>query len=157
MSAIYSSFFIKPTHGAEHLSIWYWRQGLTLFLKNEYEILDTPLVADPDPLLWEDASGKYIDKLKAVKKKTKLNSSVQVAHGKINNKLSKIIVHKKVLSAIDSTHAIAVLTEWQEFELFNWELFFNNVIKPAFIFDGRNILNLEKLNLIGYKVYSIGK
>ena len=75
----------------------------------------------------------------------------------INNKLSKIIVHKKVLSAIDSTHAIAVLTEWQEFNLFNWELFYNKVIKPAFIFDGRNILNLEKLNLIGYKVYSIGK
>lgn len=64
----------------------------SLFLKNEYEILDTPLVADPDPLLWEDASGKYIDKLKAVKKKTKLNSSVQVAHGKINNKLSIVAV-----------------------------------------------------------------
>ena len=64
----------------------------SLFLKNEYEILNTPLVANSDPLHWEDASGKYIDKLKTVKKKTKLDSSIQVAHGKINNQLSIVAV-----------------------------------------------------------------
>mgnify|MGYP006214748293 CR=1 FL=1 len=64
----------------------------SLFLKNDYEILNTPLIAEEDPLQWHDASGKYIDKLKAVKKKTKLNSSIQVAIGKINKDLSVVAV-----------------------------------------------------------------
>ena len=64
----------------------------SLFLKNEYKILNTPLVADPDVLLWEDASGKYINKLNAVIKKTKINSAIQVAYGKINNNLNIVAV-----------------------------------------------------------------
>merc|ERR1712232_64770 len=54
-------------------------------------------------------------------------------------------------------HAIAVLTEWDEFKKYDYESIYKNMAKPAFIFDGRNILNNEKLCAIGYEVHSIGK
>ncbi len=53
-------------------------------------------------------------------------------------------------------HAIAVLTEWDEFKTYDWQKIYDNMLKPAFVFDGRNILNAEALTKIGFRVYSIG-
>jgi UDPglucose 6-dehydrogenase len=54
-------------------------------------------------------------------------------------------------------HAIAVLTEWDEFKGYDWQKIYDNMMKPAFVFDGRNILDGEKLREIGFKYYCIGK
>lgn len=54
-------------------------------------------------------------------------------------------------------HAIAVLTEWDEFKDYDWQKIYDNMMKPAFVFDGRNILDGEKLKEIGFKYYCIGK
>ena len=54
-------------------------------------------------------------------------------------------------------HAIAVMTEWDLYKDLDYERIFNNMEKPAFIFDGRNILDHEKLFNIGFNVFSIGK
>jgi len=54
-------------------------------------------------------------------------------------------------------HAIAILTEWDEFKDYDWQKIYDNMKKPAFVFDGRNILDAQKLNDIGFKVYQIGK
>ena len=54
-------------------------------------------------------------------------------------------------------HAIAILTEWDEFKEFDWNRIYNNMNKPAFIFDGRNILKKDKLEDIGFIYKSIGK
>jgi len=54
-------------------------------------------------------------------------------------------------------HAIAVMTEWDEFKTYNWQKIYNCMKKPAFIFDGRNILNHQMLIEIGFKVNAIGK
>ena len=54
-------------------------------------------------------------------------------------------------------HAIAILTEWDEFKNYDWEKIYENMKKPAFVFDGRNILNIEKMKSIGFQIYSIGK
>lgn len=56
-----------------------------------------------------------------------------------------------------NAHAIAVLTEWDEFKDYDWQKIYNNMMKPAFIFDGRNVLDREKLEKIGFKFYGIGK
>ncbi|MFT4205249.1 MAG: nucleotide sugar dehydrogenase [Chitinophagaceae bacterium] len=53
-------------------------------------------------------------------------------------------------------HAIAVLTEWDEFKDYDWQRIYDNMLKPAFLFDGRRILDKKKLAEIGFKVYSIG-
>lgn len=59
--------------------------------------------------------------------------------------------------AMQNSHAIAVLTEWDEFKTYDWQAIFDQMIKPAFVFDGRNILDKAKLEKIGFKVYQIGK
>jgi len=59
--------------------------------------------------------------------------------------------------ACKNAHAIAILTEWDEFKNYDWELIYENMMKPAFVFDGRNILDVEKMKAIGFNVYTIGK
>ncbi|WP_067149379.1 nucleotide sugar dehydrogenase [Pseudotamlana agarivorans] len=59
--------------------------------------------------------------------------------------------------AIDDAHAIAIMTEWDEFKSYDWEKIYGQMKKPAFIFDGRNILDKAKMNEIGFEYYSIGK
>lgn len=54
-------------------------------------------------------------------------------------------------------HAIAILTEWDEFKDYDWQRIYNNMKKPAFLFDGRNILDRQKLKEIGFIVYQIGR
>ena len=59
--------------------------------------------------------------------------------------------------ACKDSHAIAVLTEWDEFIDYDWQRIYDNMMKPAFVFDGRNILDGEKLEMIGFNIYGIGK
>ena len=40
-------------------------------------------------------------------------------------------------------NVIAIMTEWDEFITYDWNTVYNNIKKPAYIFDGRNILNCE--------------
>jgi len=75
----------------------------------------------------------------------------------INRKTNQIKVCNNHKMAVHKSHAIAVLTEWDEFVNYDWDTIYKNMYKPAFIFDGRNILNNENLTNIGFKVRSIGK
>lgn len=58
--------------------------------------------------------------------------------------------------ACKGAHAIAILTEWDEFKMYDWEQIYASMNKPAFIFDGRNLLDKEKLTNIGFKYQAIG-
>ena len=60
-------------------------------------------------------------------------------------------------SACDGAHALAVLTEWDEFKQLDYEKIYKTMAKPAFVFDGRNILDHEALRKIGFEVHAIGK
>jgi len=60
-------------------------------------------------------------------------------------------------TACKNAHAIAILTEWDEFKTYDWQKIYDNMMKPAFIFDGRDILDVNKMREIGFVVYSIGK
>jgi UDPglucose 6-dehydrogenase len=59
-------------------------------------------------------------------------------------------------TACKEAHAIAILTEWDEFKTYDWQRIYDNMMKPAFVFDGRNIVNKTELESIGFKVYQIG-
>jgi UDPglucose 6-dehydrogenase len=59
--------------------------------------------------------------------------------------------------ACKDAHAIAILTEWDEFKEYDWQKIYDNMLKPAFVFDGRNILDHAKFREIGFKVRAIGK
>lgn len=67
---------------------------------------------------------------------------------------------KMVHNAYEATkdaHAICILTEWDEFKSLDYKKIFDNMPKPAYVFDGRNVVDVEKLRQIGFIVYSIGK
>jgi UDPglucose 6-dehydrogenase len=58
--------------------------------------------------------------------------------------------------ACHNAHAIAILTEWDEFREYDWQKIYDNMLKPAFVFDGRNLLDAEKLRKIGFHYQAIG-
>ncbi|WP_461534463.1 UDP-glucose 6-dehydrogenase [Sinomicrobium sp.] len=58
--------------------------------------------------------------------------------------------------AADNAHAIAVLTEWDEFKTYDWDKIYNDMLRPSFVFDGRAVLDSEKLEGKGFEVYTIG-
>ena len=59
--------------------------------------------------------------------------------------------------AVEGASAIVVLTEWDLFKTLNYADIYNRMKKPALIFDGRNILEHQKLFAMGFDVYAIGK
>lgn len=68
-----------------------------------------------------------------------------------------VSIYQDPYEACKHAHAIAVLTEWDEFKAYDWEKIYQNMKKPAFVFDGRNILDGNKLKKIGFVFQSIGK
>ena len=59
--------------------------------------------------------------------------------------------------AAEGVHGIALVTEWAEYSELDYKKIFDNMEKPAFIFDGRNHLDHKALFDIGFNVYSVGK
>lgn len=70
---------------------------------------------------------------------------------------SLVHIHPSAEEATTGAHAIAILTEWDEFKTLDWTSIYHQVKKPAFLFDGRNILNREEIIRIGFQLHSIGK
>jgi len=60
-------------------------------------------------------------------------------------------------TALEGAHALAVLTEWDVFRELDYQRVFDKMKKPAFAFDGRNILDHQTLRKIGFEVHVIGK
>jgi UDPglucose 6-dehydrogenase len=59
--------------------------------------------------------------------------------------------------AAEGSHAITILTEWDLYRHLDYERIFRTMVRPAFIFDGRNILDHGRLFDIGFNVFAIGK
>eukprot|EP00339_Tiarina_fusa_P009384 CAMPEP_0117006424 /NCGR_PEP_ID=MMETSP0472-20121206/6657_1 /TAXON_ID=693140 ORGANISM="Tiarina fusus, Strain LIS" /NCGR_SAMPLE_ID=MMETSP0472 /ASSEMBLY_ACC=CAM_ASM_000603 /LENGTH=468 /DNA_ID=CAMNT_0004707885 /DNA_START=22 /DNA_END=1428 /DNA_ORIENTATION=- len=75
----------------------------------------------------------------------------------IHSRFPDVVCHKNVEDAMAGAHALVVITEWDEFKEYDYEKVFEKMQKPAFIFDGRNILDHKKLEKIGFHVHAIGK
>ncbi len=59
--------------------------------------------------------------------------------------------------ATKDAHAVLVLTEWDEFKDLDYKKIYDQMHLPAFLFDGRNVLDLEALREIGFEATGIGK
>ncbi len=66
-------------------------------------------------------------------------------------------VNDSAADALDQAHAMVVLTEWDEFRDLDFDAIYSRMYKPAFAFDGRTILPAERLEKIGFQLYTIGK
>ena len=59
--------------------------------------------------------------------------------------------------AVEGVHGIALITEWNQYKTLDYQKIFDLMEKPAFVFDGRNLLDHKALFEIGFNVYPIGK
>jgi UDPglucose 6-dehydrogenase len=78
-------------------------------------------------------------------------------HGIITPHASKFQFTTSPLEAVRGSHAIVVLTDWNEFKSYDYQAFKQLMEEPAFIFDGRNLLNHHELYKFGFEVHRIGK
>ena len=62
-----------------------------------------------------------------------------------------------VYKALEGAHVLALVTQWAEYRELDFERIYNKMVKPAFVFDGRNHLEHEKLFEIGFNVFPLGK
>ncbi len=70
---------------------------------------------------------------------------------------ARLTVAKDAYEATAGAHAIAIVTEWDEFKTLDYAKIYAGMPKPAFFFDGRNIVDLAALRKIGFRASGIGK
>jgi UDPglucose 6-dehydrogenase len=68
-----------------------------------------------------------------------------------------LILETDPYKAAAGAHAIAVITDWAEYKTLDYRRIFASMEKPAFVFDGRHILDAAELFEIGFNVYPLGR
>jgi UDPglucose 6-dehydrogenase len=125
------------------------------FKKDTNDTRESAAIYVADELLDEKAKiSVYDPKVKAQQIQTDLNN-LGTRSEEENAEL--VQAFSDPYEACKDSHAVAVLTEWDEFKSYDWKKIYDIMLKPAFVFDGRNILDANKLKEIGFVVYSIGK
>lgn len=72
-----------------------------------------------------------------------------------NRRLVKVVDNP--YEALDGAHAVAILTEWDEFKTYDWAKIKEGMKRPSFVFDGRKLLDRKELNRLGFAYYAIGE
>lgn len=70
--------------------------------------------------------------------------------------IDQVHIASNPYSCCESCHAIVICTEWAEFRDLNYDEIYSTMFKPAFVFDGRRILDVKRLSKIGFQVETIG-
>ena len=68
-----------------------------------------------------------------------------------------VSIARDCYSAADQAHAIAVLTEWDEFRQLDVARIYASMHRPAFVFDGRNVLDRKLYSDTGFEIHAIGR
>ena len=121
------------------------------FKKNTNDSRESAAIYVADNLLNNKINvGVYDPKVENVQIQSDLKS--------INNKYTENIKFKRPpFDELINYNIIAIMTEWDEFINYDWKNIYNKMSKPAYIFDGRNILNDRLLKEIGFIYYAIGR
>jgi UDPglucose 6-dehydrogenase len=125
------------------------------FKKDTNDTRESAAIYIADKLLEENAEIHVFDPKVTMDRMYEDINYLETRSEKENNEL--LIHTNNPYQAIENSHAIAILTEWDEFKDYDWQKIYNSMQKPAFIFDGRNILDHDKLRGIGFEVKCIGK
>ena len=83
--------------------------------------------------------------------------ALESARADLHDVAAQVTFEPDPYAAARDAHAIAVATEWPQFAELDYAAIYETMVHPAFIFDGRNILDHKKLFEIGYNVYAVGK
>ena len=125
------------------------------FKKDTNDTRESAAIYIADNLIEEQAQIQVFDpKVTA----TQMYSDLNDLNTRTELKNSKFLeVHDTPYKALEGTHAIAVITEWDEFKAYDWQKIYEGMLKPAFVFDGRNVLDKDHLESIGFIYNAIGK
>lgn len=124
------------------------------FKKDTNDTRESPAIKVADNLLSEQATIAVYDP-KVTKERIYADLDYLKTRSSDENK-SLLTVNNDPYEACKNSHAIVILTEWDEFKNYNWKSIYNSMQKPAFIFDGRGILDKELIKAIGFTYYKIG-
>jgi UDPglucose 6-dehydrogenase len=119
------------------------------FKKNTSDTRESPAISICSALAKEGASLRIFDP--CVREAQIYQDLVQC------NADTRIEVCKSPESAAFGAQAIAVLTEWDLFKTLDFNALYSSMMKPAYVFDGRNVLDHHKLMHIGFTVKAVGK
>ncbi|KAG9003808.1 UDP-glucose 6-dehydrogenase 1 [Tulasnella sp. JGI-2019a] len=75
----------------------------------------------------------------------------------LDNIKKSVTIYKNALEACSNAEAVVIATEWKEFKEIDWQHVYSKMNKPAFVFDGRLLVDNAKLTEIGFKVTTIGR
>jgi UDPglucose 6-dehydrogenase len=77
--------------------------------------------------------------------------------GDLEKAQKQVHIASSALEACEGAEGIIIATEWDEFKTLDWQTVYDSCPKPAFVFDGRLIVDKRRLEKIGFKVEVIGK
>ena len=124
------------------------------FKKDTNDTRESAAIYVADMLIEEQATIKVYDP--KVTSTQMLNDLDYLNTRSLKENASFLQTNDDPYKALEGTHAVAVLTEWDEFKSYNWQSIYDAMQKPAFVFDGRNILDKQKLEAIGFVYSAIG-
>lgn len=125
------------------------------FKKDTNDTRESAAIYVADDLLHEQANIAVFDP--KVEETTIFRDLDYLATRKPEENKAGVTVFEDPYEACRDTHAIAILTEWDEFKGYDWQKIYDNMKKPAFVFDGRNVLNGKELTEIGFIFTGVGK
>lgn len=128
------------------------------FKKDTGDVRETPSMFVVRDLLQEDAKLHIYDpQVTREDMWTEMDYTCGVNHSNTPRLDEKVITEKDVYETCKDSHAVCILTEWDEFKTLDWKKIFDGMAKPAFVFDGRLLLDHKNLREIGFEVHAIGK
>ncbi|WP_343707635.1 UDP-glucose 6-dehydrogenase [Flavobacterium sp.] len=124
------------------------------FKKDTNDTRESAAIYVADDLINEQANISVYDPKVS---ENKMLSDLNYLETRANEENVKALnVFDNAYEACKDAHAIAILTEWDEFTAYDWKKIYDSMHKPAFVFDGRNILNAKELESIGFVYNGIG-
>ena len=90
-------------------------------------------------------------------KESQIFFDMNYINGNYKKNKEHISIYNNPIDCIHKTNIIAILTEWDEFKDYDWKNLYKKMSKPAYIFDGRNILDKVKLESIGFNYIGLGR
>jgi len=124
------------------------------FKKDTNDTRESAAIYVADDLLSEQATVAVYDP-KVGEEQIQFDLNYLETRSESDNKAGVQVVDN-AYEACKEAHAIAILTEWDEFKTYDWQKIYDNMLKPAFVFDGRNILDKKELEKIGFIYQGIG-
>jgi UDPglucose 6-dehydrogenase len=125
------------------------------FKKDTNDTRESAAIYIADHLLEEEASIVVYDPKVSEKQIYNDLDYLGTRSSEDNRRLVKVV--NEPYLAVKQAHAIAVLTEWDEFKTYDWKAIKEDMKRPAFVFDGRKLLDRKQLEELGFSYYAVGE